>query len=98
MLANTNLDSDELDDNVQRGIDKLNKKFKEIEKLISSLMGNQFNKAMDVTNSMNAIDTAKYYGTMAFTIQWLYNVYLISKNEETRIESSNVEFEKRHQW
>ncbi len=91
MLSNSNLDSEELDENVQNGIDKLNKRFKEIEKLMNDLMGNQFDKAMDVTNGMNGIEKAKYYATIAFAIQSLYNVHLMLKNEETRIDSSNVE-------
>ena len=94
MLASVNLDSDELDENVQRVINKLNKKFKEIEGLINDLMGNQFNKAIDVTHGMDAVETAKYYATMAFAIQSLYNVHLRLKNEETRIESCNVELER----
>ena len=91
MLANTNLDSEELDENVQNGINRLNQRFKEVERLINHLMGNQFDKAMDVTNGMDTVEKAKYYATLAFAIQSLYNVHLMLNNEEIRIESSNVE-------
>jgi len=50
MLANANLDSDELGENVQKSINDLNKKFKSIEKLMNSLTDNQFDEALDVTN------------------------------------------------
>ena len=91
MMLNSNLDSEELDENVQNGMDKLKKRFVEIEKLVNDLMGNQFDNAMDVTNGMNGVEKAKYYATIAYCIQSLYNVHLRLKNEETRIDSSNVE-------
>ena len=36
----------------------------------------------------------KYFATIAYCIQTLYNVHLRLKNEETRIDSSNQEIER----
>eukprot|EP01083_Nonionella_stella_P006736 19497_1 len=97
MMLNSNSNTDELDDNVQKGIDKMDKRFKEIELMLNDLMGNQLQSPSDVTNGMNAIEKAKYYATLAYSIQTLYNIHLRLKNEETRIASSNVEINRAKQ-
>mmetsp|Transcript_57502 Transcript_57502/g.95536 ORF Transcript_57502/g.95536 Transcript_57502/m.95536 type:complete len:161 (+) Transcript_57502:32-514(+) len=84
-------DPDELNENVKNTIDKMKQKFSEIESMISDLIAHQNQTALDVTSSMDAVEKAKYFACLAYCIQTLYNVHLRLQNDETRIESSDLE-------
>eukprot|EP01084_Bolivina_argentea_P063897 116572_1 len=86
-----------LDNNVQKGIDKMKKRFNEVEILLNDLMGNQL-EINQITNEMSTIEKAKFHATLAYCIQTLYNIHLRLKNEETRIDSSDVEINRVKQY
>ena len=87
---------EELDENVQNGLNKLEKRFHELQKLLNDLMGENELTAAQITDGMTAVEKAKYYGCVAYAMQTLYAVYLRLNNEETRKEESDAELVRIH--